>query len=457
MTNRLAISPIKPFQAHIRPPGSKSLTNRALLLAALANGKSTLNNALAADDTLRMFEALKTLGFEIAWDTTTDCVQVTGCGGRMPRQGDKETRLDLGNAGTAYRFLTAACCLAGVAEEQAGETDQGHVDPSSTYCLDGIERMRQRPIAQLVDALRQLGGKMTYLDQDGFPPLRVVGSRLTGGTLQMAPTLSSQYISALLQVGPCCEQGLCLQFDGAVTSRPYVEMTVRLMMQFGADVQCESDLTQVRVRRGHYQGMEYAIEPDASNASYFLAAAAITPGSQCTIEGLGKKSLQGDVGFADVLHQMGAGLLFGNNFITVMAPPEGRFLRGIDIDLNHMPDMAQTLAAVAVYAQGSTTVRNVGNLRIKETDRMEALRRELTKIGASVEIDGDDLTITPPTDQRAPISAGTTIDTYDDHRMAMSFSVIGLGRPGLVLNDPDCVNKTFPNFFEYLSRLEAPQ
>lgn len=428
----LRVEPIPAFRATVRPPGSKSLTNRALLLAALAQGQSVLSGVLFSDDSRVMLQALAQLGFDLDVNEEDQTVVVNGLGGKVPSD---SASLMLGNAGTAYRFLTAALCLG-----------QG------PYKLDGIPRMRQRPIRQLVDALTQIGGMASYASNEGFPPVVVGGGCIRGGVLRMPPTLSSQYISALLQVAPYCQQGLTLEFDGPVTSRPYVEMTLKLMEKFGVRSRTDAGFTRVEVDPGQYRGMDYDIEPDASNASYFLAAAAIIPGSSCTVVGLGRGSLQGDVGFADVLHQMGATLLFGSDFITVAAPPRGQKLRGIDIDLNHMPDMAQTLAAAALFAQGSTTIRNVGNLRVKETDRLDALRQELTKLGAEVEIEGDDITITPPAEGRLQAAE---IETYDDHRMAMSFGVVGLASPGVVIRDPGCVAKTFPNFFEYLEELRS--
>lgn len=424
----------KPIDARVRPPGSKSLTNRALLLAMLAQGQSLLRGPLWADDPKQMLGGITALGFEPSVEEGGNTIRLTGLGGRFPAASSTPIQLHLGNAGTAYRFLTAACCLG-----------------AGTYDLDGIARMRQRPIGQLVEPLRQLGALIDYLDQQGFPPLRVRGTGgLAGGSITMAPTLSSQYISALLQIGPCCERGITLNFQGPVTSRPYVEMTLALMQKFGAVTKTDDAFTTVRVEPGGYRGTEYDIEPDASNASYFLAAGAIVPGSKCTVQGLGRRSLQGDVGFADVLHQMGAGLAFGDDFITVLAPQGTGKLRGIDIDLNHMPDMAQTLAVVALFAIGPTSIRNVGNLRVKETDRLEALRIELTKLGATAEIDGDDLHIEPPAGNRLTPAA---IDTYNDHRMAMSFAIAGLVSPGVTINDPGCVDKTFPDYFEYLARL----
>ena len=437
----IAIQPVGPFRASITPPGSKSLTNRALLLAALAEGRSTLGGVLFSDDTRVMLDALAKLGFALDIDEAGCTVAVAGRGGDIPA---RSADLHLGNAGTAYRFLTAACCL-------------GAPAPASVYTLDGVPRMRQRPIGQLVDALRDLKADIEYLGDEGFPPLRVRAAGLAGGRLHMPPTLSSQYISALLQVGPCCREALTIHCDGPVTSRPYVEMTLGMMHHFGAVFAVNGPFTAIRVEPTGYTACDHAIEPDASNASYFLAAAAAVPGAKCTVHGLGFKSLQGDAWFADyVLEKMGAAVIYEPDAITVMAPPEGERLKGIDIDLNPMPDMAQTLACVALFAAGDTVIRNVGNLRVKETDRLAALQTELTKLGAKVRIEGDDLFITPPNGNRITPAA---IDTYDDHRMAMSFAVVGLAAPapGITINDPACVNKTFPEFFSYLHRLRAEQ
>ncbi|MEX1017341.1 MAG: 3-phosphoshikimate 1-carboxyvinyltransferase [Phycisphaeraceae bacterium] len=431
MPDPLAIEPIAPFNAALRLPGSKSLTNRALLLAALANGTSELTGVLFSDDTRRMLDALGRLGFTLDIDEAGKRVTVHGAAGRLPRD---RAELDLGNAGTAIRSLTAACCLG-----------------PGPYRLDGIARMRQRPIGELVDPLRQLGADVQYLGDDGYPPLQVGAPHgLPGGEVTMAPTLSSQFISALLMVAPCCRDGLTLRFDGPVTSRPYVEMTLRLMQRFGAKVNVDDAFTRVRVEPGGYTARAYDIEPDASNASYFLAAAAVVPGSRCVIESLGRASLQGDVHFADVLGRMGAAVRLQDDAITITSPANGKSLQGVDVDLNRMPDTAQTLATVALFADGPTTIRNVGNLRVKETDRLAALDNELTKLGATVRIVGDDITITPPAHGRIQPAA---IDTYDDHRMAMAFAVVGLRAPGVVINDPACVNKTFPDFFDYLDRL----
>lgn len=430
MTDAITIQPIAPFDVSLRVPGSKSLTNRALLLAALADGVSTVRRPLLADDTHRMLEALPILGIEVEHDTAGELVKVHGKAGSIPAS---QASLMLGNAGTAMRPLTAAACL-------------GH----GNYTLDGIARMRQRPIGELVEPLRQIGADIRYLGNDGYPPLEVRGKGLTGGTIEMLPTQSSQFITALAIIAPYCRDGLTINFNGPVTSQPYVAMTLGLMHRFGVETEVGGNFTSISIKPGKYRAMDYDVEPDASNATYFLAAAAAIPGSKCTIQGLGKGSLQGDVAFADVLAQMGAGLVFGKDFITVMSPPKGEKLRGIEVDLNHMPDAAMTLATLALLADDTTVIRNVDNWRVKETDRMEAMRVELTKLGADVEVDGPDIFITPPADGQITPAA---IDTYDDHRMAMSFAVVGLARQGVTINEPRCVEKTFPDFFDYLQRL----
>jgi len=434
----LPIEPLRrPFDLTIADlPGSKSLTNRALLLAALADGPSTLTNVLFADDTRVMMQALRELGFELAIDEPRRTVVVHGRGGAIPAS---RAELHLGNAGTAMRFLTAACCVG----PDGGE-----------YILDGVPRMRQRPIAQLVDPLRELGATIEYLGDDGCPPLRIrPTARLRGGTLRMTPTVSSQYVSALLQIGGCCARPITLVFAEPIVSEPYVLMTLELMRRFGSDVPPAITGSQPEFASGTpYHGTDYAVEPDASNASYFLAAAAVTPGATCAIDGLGRASLQGDARFAEVLGQMGADVVMRDASIRVTGPPR---LDPIDIDLNTMPDMAQTLAVVALFAapgSGPTTIRNVGNLRVKETDRLAALRNELTKLGAQVAIEGDDITITPPPDGKLQPA---DIETYDDHRMAMSFALAGLRSAGVRICDPACVNKTFPEYWSFLERLRG--
>lgn len=426
----LTIEPVGRFDATVALPGSKSLTNRAMLLAALAGGRSTLTNVLFADDTRAMMQALAALGFTLEIDEPARIVTVRGEAGRIPAG---VANLFLGNAGTAMRFLTAACCL--------GDGD---------YTLDGIPRMRQRPIGELVESLRELGAAIDYVGEQGFPPLRVSAGGLAGGTVRMPAVLSSQFISALMQVGPCTANGITLEFSAPVISRPYVEMTIQIMRDFGAFVAADAEFRRVTVEPGGYRGTDLAIEPDASNASYFLAAAAITPGARCCVQGIGEGSVQGDKGFAHVLSRMGVQVRVAADSTTLVGPDRLTGLPGVD--LNDMPDMAQTLAVVAMFAHGPTTIRNVGNLRVKETDRLAALKNELTKLGATVDVTGDDVTITPAAGH---VYRPAAIDTYDDHRMAMSFAVAGLRIAGVEIRDPGCVNKTFPDFWDHLDRLRA--
>jgi 3-phosphoshikimate 1-carboxyvinyltransferase len=428
----ITIDPLPPFDATVSLPGSKSLTNRALLLAALAEGASVLEGVLLADDTRVMLDALQQLGVRIDLDEADHRATVHGVAGRWPND---NVKLHLGNAGTATRFLTAACCL-------------GH----GTYEIDGVARMRQRPIDQLVEPLRELGADITYLGDAGYPPLRIQADGLEGGPLTLGPTLSSQFISALLQVAPRTARGITLTFDGPVTSLPYVQMTLSLMEHFGVEYQQRNHYEAVRVSRAVYRRRPVTIEPDASNASYFLAAAAAVPGSTCTVQGLGGSSVQGDAAFVDVLGRMGCHVEQRDLSTTVSTTP-GHRLKAVDIDLNDMPDTAQTLAPLSLFADGTTHIRNVGNLRIKETDRMAALQTELTKLGAQVRVTGDDLSITPPPNNQITPAA---IDTYDDHRMAMGFAMAGLPQGSVTINDPDCVNKTFPDFFDTLATLRPP-
>jgi 3-phosphoshikimate 1-carboxyvinyltransferase len=419
------------FSATIAPPGSKSLTNRALVLAALADGSSDLSNVLFADDTLVMLECLSRLGFGIVINRERQSVRIEGRGGEIPAS---TAELFCGNSGTTIRFLTALCALG-----------------RGRYNLDGIPRMRQRPIRELVDLLKNLGGRIEYVLAERFPPVIVNADGLAGGMIQFGSALSSQYLSAVLQAAPYARHEVRVDLVGRQTSWPYVAMTMRLMDEFGVTPELiREPLTgepkQIIIPREHYRGFDYAIEPDASNAAYFLAIAAIHPDSRVTIPGLGKQSLQGDVEFAKVLGRMGAQIKFDSDSISV-GGADG--LEGIDIDLSGMPDQAQTLAVVALFASGQTVIRGLHTLRVKETDRIAALATELGKLGAEVEVQGDDLVIEPPMRIRP-----AAIDTYDDHRMAMSFAVGGTRAPGVTIKDAECVNKTYPNFFEDLKRIE---
>lgn len=420
------------FDVTIAPPGSKSLTNRALVLAALGEGPSELSNVLFADDTLVMIEGLTRLGFRVGIDRPSHVLHVEGQGGAVPAPG---AEIFCGNSGTTIRFLTALCALG-----------------RGRFNLDGIPRMRRRPIGQLVELLRNLGARIEYVMAHGFPPVNVIADGLAGGLVRFGSAQSSQFLSAVLQVAPYARHEVRVDLEGPQTSWPYVAMTMRLMDQFGVTPELIRDVVtgeprQIIIPQDCYRATRYAIEPDASNAAYFWAVAAIHPGSRVTVPGLGKHSLQGDVGFADVLRQMGADVQVGSDSITVAGTG---VLEGIDIDLSPMPDQAQTLAVVALFADGQTTIRGLHTLRLKETDRIAALATELRKLGAEVALDGDDLTIRPR-DRIQPAA----IDTYDDHRMAMSFAIAGTKSPGVKINDAGCVAKTYPNFFEDLQKLRV--
>jgi 3-phosphoshikimate 1-carboxyvinyltransferase len=429
----VTIDPVsRPFTATITPPGSKSLTNRALVLAALADGTSNLSNVLFADDTLVMLDCLARMGFEPNVDKEANRVRVGGLAGKIP---SASAELFCGNSGTTIRFLTALCALG-----------------RGQFTLDGIPRMRQRPIGDLMALLKNLGVRIEYLMENGFPPVLVDADGLAGGIARFGGSQSSQFLSAVLQVAPYARHEVSIDLDGPQTSWPYVAMTMRLMDEFRVIPELvrdpkTGDPRRIIIPHGQpYRATDYAIEPDASNATYFLAAAAIHPGAKVTVEGLGKRSLQGDVGFADVLHRMGADLLFGNDFITVIGPKR---LQGVEVDLSAMPDTAQTLAVAAVFAEGPTTITGLHTLRVKETDRVAALAAELTKLGAEVDVEGDDLTIHPP--ERGVRAAA--IHTYDDHRMAMSFALAGTKSAGVRILDAQCVNKTYPNYFAHLERV----
>lgn len=433
MTERRIEPFARPFRATITPPGSKSLTNRALVLAALSDGVCDLSNVLFADDTLVMIESLARLGFHLVVEHDQRRVRVHGRSGHVDRT---SAELFCGNSGTTLRFLTALCALG-----------------NGTFKLDGVPRMRQRPVGELVSLLKNLGGRCEYLESEGFPPIQVHARTLAGGIVRFGGSLSSQFLSAGLQVAPYCRNEVVVDLDPDIPSWSYVAMTMRLMDEFGITCELMRDPktqrpTRIIVPQGVYHARELTIEPDASSAGYFLACAAIINGAKVTIEGLGKSSLQGDIGLADLLHKMGADLVFGRDFITVAGTGT---LHGIDVNLSDMPDASQTLAAVACFADSPTTLRGLQTLRVKETDRIAALSNELTKLGATVKVNDDQMTICPP---KQP--TGAAIETYDDHRMAMSFAVIGTRLPGIVIRNPSCVNKTYPHFFEDLTSLSAP-
>jgi 3-phosphoshikimate 1-carboxyvinyltransferase len=417
----LALQPIAPPDASVRVPGSKSLTNRALVCAALANGTSRLWGALRSDDTEAMHEGLGRLGVEVTEEGEE--IVVRGAGGRfaIPLR-----PVDCRASGTTMRFLTACAALA-----------PGRVT------LDGTARMRERPIQELADALGTLGVQVRT--SAGFPPVTVQGGQLRGGSIAIDASRSSQYLSAVLLIAPFAERDVEIT-TGPIVSRPYVEMTLETMRAFGVSVEVEGDDHFRVVGRQSYRGRRFAIEPDATSATYFFAAAAVT-GGRVRVEGLNAASCQGDVRFVEILERMGCSVERGSSWIGVRG---SSYMHGVDVDLNAMPDTAQTLAIVACFARGPTIIRNIGHVRYHETDRMEALRCELSKLGARVHVDGPDIRIDPP-DQVRP----ARIATYDDHRMAMSFAVAGLRAQGIVIEDPACVSKTFPDFFDRLRSLET--
>lgn len=430
--DRLTVVPFaRPFNARLSPPGSKSLTNRALVMAVLADGPCKVSNVLIADDTVVMMENLRTLGFTLDARADGKTLTVQGLGGRIPAE---QADLFCGNSGTTIRFLTALCSLG-----------------RGVYSLDGVARMRQRPIGALTSMLQKLGVAATHNSEtDGFPPVQVMGNGLPGTRIAYGSEVSSQFLSAVLMVAPYAQNEVQVDLVGPQTSWPYIAMTTQLMDTFRVTPELIRDATtgapsRLIVPQDKYSKTNYTVEPDASAATYFLAAAAIREGASVTIENLGKRSLQGDVGFADVLHKMGADLVFGKDFITVTGTG---VLEGIDVDLSAMPDAAMTLATVALFAKGPTTIRGMHTLRVKETDRLAALQAELTKLGAAVAIDGDALVIAPP-----QMITPAEIKTYDDHRMAMAFAVVGTVAEGVTILDPACVNKTYPEFFADLERL----
>ncbi len=427
----IAISPIgSVFDLAFTPPGSKSISNRALVLAALGRGVCDLQNMLFADDTHVMIDSLIRLGFRVIVDRAAKSVRVHGASGRVPAT---QAECFVGNSGTTVRFLTALCGLG-----------------KGVYTLDGIARMRERPIGPLVTMLKNLGARIEHLMEPGFPPVRVIGDGLPGGLVRFGAESSSQFLSAVLMAGPYMRNELQVSLDPNQTSWPYVEMTLRLMDEFGVTPEVERDPAtgeprKVIIPAGAYTVSSHTIEPDASNASYFLGLAAIHPNSRMKLSGLSPKSLQGDAKFYQLLKQMGCEVEIGADTIAVTGPAK---LSGIDADLSPMPDTAQTLAVVSLFADGPTTMRGLHTLRVKETDRVSALEKELTKLGARVQIEADTMTITPPITVRP-----AEVDTYDDHRMAMSFALAGTRSAGVVIKDAACVNKTYPEFFEHLRQM----
>ncbi|MCO5225565.1 MAG: 3-phosphoshikimate 1-carboxyvinyltransferase [Thermomicrobiales bacterium] len=423
----LELAPVtRPVIGSVKVPGSKSITNRALLIAALAEGESTLTGALFSDDTRYMAAALNQLGIRVSSDPAAESFVVSGQRGRIPAE---EASLFLGNSGTSMRFLAAAVAL-------------GH----GRFVLDGVPRMRERPIAPMIAALRDLGVDVVSTEVDGFPPLEVNANGISGSEVTMAGDKSSQYFTGLLIAAPYARDGMTIRVDGELVSTPYIDITADVMAAFGVEAEIDEEYTEFVVPGGQaYHGRIYDIEPDASNASYFFAAAAVT-GGEVRIDGLGIDSLQGDLDFVYVLEAMGATVDVRDTQTIVRGPADGR-LRGGEFDMTTISDTAQTLAAIAPFADGPVTIRGIAHNRLKETDRVRDVAIELRKLGQQVGEFEDGMTITP-----API-VPAEIETYDDHRMAMSFGVTGLRAPGVRILDPGCTAKTFPDYWDRLIAL----
>ena len=421
MDDAIKIKTTGPVVGSIRPPGSKSITNRALVCAALADGTSVLQGALDSDDTRVMIAGLEQLGIAVQTENAKTTLKVTGCGGKISAE---DADLSIGNSGTTMRFLTAMSTLG-----------QGR------FRLDGVPRMRERPIGDLLDALIPLGTDVATEFENGCPPVIVNATGLAGGMTTIRGDISSQYLSGLMMAAPYAQQPVHIVLDGPLVSKPYVAMTRSVMKSFGVSLeQTEQDLKIPAPQK--YKAQHYAIEPDASAASYFWATAAIT-GGDVTVEGLQQSALQGDVRFCECLAQMGCDVEYNESSIRV----RGGSLTGIDVDMNAISDTVQTLTAVALFAKGTTRIRGVEHNRHKETDRIGDLATELRKFGAKVTEFEDGLEIQP-----APLQ-GATIDTYDDHRMAMSLALVGLQVDDVVIRDPGCTHKTYPGFFDDLQEL----
>jgi 3-phosphoshikimate 1-carboxyvinyltransferase len=430
----LDLPPVKNAQGTVRLPGSKSISNRTLLLAALARGETAIHDLLISDDVERMLDALKKLG--VVWRNDGGVYRVSGVDGSFP---NKDADLFLGNAGTVFRPLTAALALS-----------SGH------YRLSGVPRMHERPIKDLVDALQKIGADVRYQGNQGFPPLEIFPAQLKyERPIHVHGDMSSQFLTGLLMALPLAlpllKRSVRIRVVNELISKPYVEITLNLMARFGVSVEREYWSSFILPEDASYVSPgTIHVEGDASSASYFLAAGAIA-GGPVRVEGVGRSSIQGDVRFADELQKLGARLSMGENWIEVSGPQQGK-LRAFDFDLNHIPDAAMTLAVLASFTDGKCHLRNIASWRVKETDRIAAMAIELRKLGAVVEEGADYLCITPPT----KITPNVAIDTYDDHRMAMCFSLVSLAGVPIRINDPKCVAKTFPDYFERFAEIVSP-
>ncbi|MCD6212315.1 MAG: 3-phosphoshikimate 1-carboxyvinyltransferase [Sulfurovum sp.] len=425
--NTLTLDPIAKINGEVNLPGSKSLSNRALLLAALAKGTTKITNLLESDDTRHMLTALKQLGIKYTLsDDRTECI-VVGNGGPVNSENFEE--LFLGNAGTAMRPLCAALCLG-----------------KGSYLLTGEPRMKERPIGHLVDALRQAGGNINYIETEGYPPIQIEANGLSAGKVEIEGAISSQFLTALLLAAPMAKDDMTISIIGELVSKPYIDITIHIMKEFGVDV-VNDNYEKFSIKGGQtYKAVDsFMVEGDASSASYFLAAAAIKGGT-VKVTGIGKNSIQGDVAFAEVLEKMGAKVEWGDDYVSVT---KGE-LNAVDMDFNHIPDAAMTIATTALFAKGTTILRNIYNWRVKETDRLFAMATELRKVGAEVEEGEDYLKITPPSQLKH-----AAIDTYDDHRMAMCFSLLALDPVSVTINEPECTAKTFPTYFDVLESVST--
>lgn len=425
----ITLTPIQSVEGTINLPGSKSLSNRALLLAALAEGTTQVTNLLDSDDIRYMLNALKALGVNYQLSEDKTICEIEGLGGAFNVQDGLS--LFLGNAGTAMRPLSAALCLKG--------KNEGEV------ILTGEPRMKERPILHLVDALRQAGAEVQYLENEGYPPLAIRNSGIKGGKVQIDGSISSQFLTALLMAAPLAGNDMEIEIIGELVSKPYIDITLAMMRNFGVQVEnLHYQTFHVKGNQTYRSPNKYLVEGDASSASYFLAAGAIK--GKVKVTGIGKNSIQGDRLFADVLEKMGAKITWGKDFIQA----ERAELRGIDMDMNHIPDAAMTIATTALFAEGETIIRNIYNWRVKETDRLAAMATELRKVGAEVEEGEDFIRIQPlPLHQ----FQHANIATYNDHRMAMCFSLIALSDTPVTILDPKCTAKTFPTYFEEFEKI----
>ena len=423
---QLTLKPIAKVNGTVNLPGSKSLSNRALLLAALAKGETRLTNLLDSDDVKHMLNALTALGVNYHLSECKTICTVQGNAGAL--NSNKALELFLGNAGTAMRPLCAALCLG------KGE-----------FVLTGEPRMEERPIAHLVDSLRQAGADITYLKNDGYPPLTIKADSLNGGNIEVDGSVSSQFLTALLMTMPLANTDSVIKIKGELVSKPYIDITLHIIEQFGVTITHKNyESFTVKGNQTYIAPGNFLVEGDASSASYFLAAGAIK-GGKVKVTGIGKKSIQGDIRFADILERMGASIEWGDDYIACSS---NGTLKAVNMDMNHIPDAAMTIATTALFAEGDTCMTNIYNWRVKETDRLSAMATELRKVGAVVEEGEDFIRISPP--EKLNHAA---IDTYDDHRMAMCFSLVSLSDTPVTINDPKCTSKTFPDYFEQFKQI----